>query len=423
MQMIYNSINEIIDACYQYLQSHLMQGERFGKKYHYYKPANTKYGPHQWLWDSGWHMIAWSYKEPQNAIIDLRTMLQFQQPSGFIPEICFWGGKTFLERIGHFIFGYSHEEYTDLTQMPMLPYSVRAMWNATHDKTVLEEFVPKLVKYFDWWAKERDPDHDGLVSIVHGWESGIDASPLYDPAHGVKNPTYKELYPKFLTLQRIYRNKYHWDMAKILESGLFNFEDIGVCAVYAAGWGELSRLANEFDPKLAQYCNQQSEKFETAIIKKAWDPARKQFVSFYHTEKEEKISTIKAHQCLFPLMLDRLPKEMEDTLVSDLQNPTTFWAHYPIPSVAMNEETFNPNRNRLLWRGTVWPCTVWFVCEGLMKHHRMDVLHQIVDRWIEMYQKNGIWEYYNPLTGEGFGEEGIGMSAVLIDMLYRLKKI
>jgi len=37
--------------------------------------------------------------------------------------------------------------------------------------------------------------------------------------------------------------------------------------------------------------------------------------------------------------LDRLPKDIEDALVADLQNPATFWAKYPVPIVAMNEET------------------------------------------------------------------------------------
>ena len=33
-----------------------------------------------------------------------------------------------------------------------------------------------------WWADSRDVDGNGLVSIIHGWESGMDASPAYDDA-------------------------------------------------------------------------------------------------------------------------------------------------------------------------------------------------------------------------------------------------
>jgi glycogen debranching enzyme len=421
--MQYNSVQEIIDACYQYQESHLEVGERWGKPYRFYHVANSKYGRHQWLWDSGWHMICWSYRNPQNAIADLRTMLQFQQPDGFIPEVIHWGEKNILEKLGNRFFGYSNSQYTDLTQMPMLPYSLRAIWNATQDKEFLKEYVPKMVHYFDWWAKTRDPDHDGLVSIIHPWESGIDASPLYDPAHNVVNPTYGQLYPKFIKLQMKYRLKYHWNIAKILDANLFNFEDVGVCSVYAAGWGELGRLAQIFDSKLADHCFKEQDRFESAILTKCWDPVRKQFISYYHQGTAEKISFMEAHQELFPLLLDKISKEQQDAILAKLTDPKLFWAKYPVPSMAMNDITFNPNQFRLLWRGPLWPSTTWFVCEGLFKHGHTKILNEIVDRWIDLYKTNGIWEYYNPLTGKGEGEEGLGMSTVIVDMIYRLKKI
>ena len=47
---------------------------------------------------------------------------------------------------------WSSDEYTDITQMPLLPYSVRAIFNATNDVSLLEEFVPPLVAYYQWWA-------------------------------------------------------------------------------------------------------------------------------------------------------------------------------------------------------------------------------------------------------------------------------
>ena len=242
--MKYDSESEIEDACYKYLESHLCEGEKWGLKFRYYRPSLTKYGPHQWLWDSGWHMITWSYRNPDNSIQDLHTMLQFQQPNGFIPEIIKWEKVPFYEKFANHFFGYSNEKYTDLTQMPMLPFSLRAIWNATQSEEFLKEYVPKIIHYFEWWANERDPDGDHLVSIIHPWESGIDASPLYDPAHGVNNPKYGELYPNFLRIQRQYKTKAKWNLQKILQMQLFDFEDVGVCSVYAEGWGELGRLSS-----------------------------------------------------------------------------------------------------------------------------------------------------------------------------------
>lgn len=87
----YNSVQSIIEDCYNYLQSHECIGSRWRLDYHFYRPSLQKYSPHQWLWDSGAHMIVWSHRNVSNSIADLRTMLQLQPPDGFIPEMIFWG--------------------------------------------------------------------------------------------------------------------------------------------------------------------------------------------------------------------------------------------------------------------------------------------------------------------------------------------
>lgn len=74
------------------LDSHLVEGEKWGMKYHFYRPGLEKYGPDQWLWDSAFHMIAWSRLNVTNAVLDLRTMLQKQvRKNARIPEMIFWG--------------------------------------------------------------------------------------------------------------------------------------------------------------------------------------------------------------------------------------------------------------------------------------------------------------------------------------------
>ena len=134
-------------------------------------------------------MIVWSHRNVTNSILDLRTMLQMQRPDGRIPEMIFWSAPANATKPSG---SYSSAQWADLTQMPVLPFSLRAIANAVGNSTaaatssptaaerrveLLKEFVPKLVKYFDWWADTRDVSGNGLVSIIHGWESGIDASP------------------------------------------------------------------------------------------------------------------------------------------------------------------------------------------------------------------------------------------------------
>lgn len=415
------NLGELIDQCYLALKAHGVSGTKWEKNYWFYRPALRKYGANQWLWDSGWHMIVWSHRRPENAVADLRSLLQFQQDDGFIPEIIFWGQNALLRKLNRFVNGYSHEEYTDLTQMPMLAYSVRAIWQATHDKNLLKEFVPKIVKFLEWW-QNRDHDNDGLVSIIHPWESGIDASPMYDPVFNLRNPRAYAMYPKFWRLLRIY-HKIGWNQQTMLNRGWFNIEDVGVCSVYADGWGVLASLAGEFDNDLAARCLVQHKKYQEAVIHKCWDEERGQFVSYFHQNGVEKVSRVEAIQTLLPLLLDDLPADIQQKLVAKIIDPRKFGLTYPVPTVARSESEFNPRDSMLLWRGPLWPCTNWLVMEGLLKHGFRKEASAILERWIVLYLQNGIWEYYNPLTGKGLGQRTLGMSTVIVDMLYRLGRV
>lgn len=65
--------------------------------------------------------------------------------------------------------------------------------------------------------------------------------------------------------------------------------------------------------------------------------------------------------------------------------------------------------------GKTWT-NVFFFLARLMSR---DFAKEIVGKWIEMVEKSGIWEHYNPDTGVGYGAEGLGMSCLIVDFLVR----
>lgn len=189
-------------------------------------------------------------------------------------------------------------------------------------------------------------DGDGLVAILHSWESGLDASPLYDLPYNVKHPkpTLLEMYPKFIELCVDYTTRYRWNQTEILHrtkapfdliDGWFVVKDVGVSAVYATGWGVLAEVAEMVgNQQLATECRAAhvtsrspsvhhswgdrgaealpQVRAESAIIDKCWDPQLQRFISYYRARdgSEAKIS-VEAVQSLFPLMLETLPKNMQ----------------------------------------------------------------------------------------------------------------
>jgi len=109
-------ISKIIDSCYDYLEQHLCEGRKWGKPFHFYRPSVEKYTADQWLWDSGAHMIVWSQKNVNNAVLDMRTMLQMQQPDGRIPEQIYWSDRTAKED-AELLLMYSNTQFTGQHQM------------------------------------------------------------------------------------------------------------------------------------------------------------------------------------------------------------------------------------------------------------------------------------------------------------------
>jgi len=169
-------------------------------------------------------------------------MLQFQQPNGRIPEMIFWENKTKIQEES-ILTMYSNVQYTDITQMPVLPWSLRAIYNASQDVSILKEFLPPLVNYFTWWLKERAIDGDNLVYIIHNWESGLDASPIYDPTFNITDPQpdYNDLHPQFDELCYDYNWQYNWNVTEILArterpdinyTNWFFVKDVGVNAIF-----------------------------------------------------------------------------------------------------------------------------------------------------------------------------------------------
>jgi hypothetical protein len=321
--------------------------------------------------------------------------------------------------------------------MPVLPYTLRSIYNATGDLSLLRELVPPLVHHFNWWRTTRDLDASGIVSILHPWESGLDLTPAYDPALGVSpsaraRPSWAAIYPQLIQLALSYRWRYSWDQSAILSRtsaaagpiNWFKVQDVAVNCVYASGWGILGDLASHFDDSLAAECHAYQRDAESGILSTLFSREAGYFVTGYKDEQNvQRFHSVRTVQMLFPLLLDSVTPQQVETIIRYLTDPNEFWTPYPIPSVSVAEPEYNPIQNTdLLWRGPTWGFTNWFVMEGLKKHGHDALVHQLMDRWIAMAQQGGIWENYNPETGVGYEAEGLGMSVLIVDWMKRLRR-
>jgi len=361
-----------------------------------------------------------------------------QQEDGRIPEEIFWSERS-LKQNAEILLQYSSTKFTDTTQMPVLPYSLLSMFNnGGHLRfEIVKEFLYPLVNYFKWWRANRDLG-DGLVVIIHNWESGLDASPAYDPAFHTYVTTLNDtalhsLYPKFIELVESYKFLYHWNVSEILHRSTsedrlkrwdnwFVVKDVAVNAVYASGWWVLSELALKIgDQDTAKYCKDEYDVSKSAIIKKMYVQDLRRFQTlFVDWDGIEKVSKANTIQNLFPILLPDLPKSMVEEIVNAIRDPEQFATPFSLPTVARNDPQFSATFDvDLMWRGPVWGFTNWFIMEGLERHRYYDVRHELYEKWISLVQQSGIYEHYNPITGEAYGPEGLGMSTLICDWIYR----
>ena len=376
---------------------------------------------------------------------------------------------------------FSNPQVSDLIQTPLLPWALQRLASSPEGLDAVREFAPSLVAYFDWWANTRDADGDGLVSILHPWESGLDSSPMYDAYHeqwikqdrhdptgepavaevGWGDPSWGDIYPHFGEILQLYSGSpYNWDQEKILSRkgpGLpFHVKDVGVNAVYAAGWAVLRDLlfllpseevlstspSSGLDTmvqgtahSLGEHCDSMYRTSLAAIEGKLWSSERHRFVSLFVLPPQEDEGeknkgspcevplAVEGVQTLFPLLLRDLDPTMVSSLVhTQVMNPSKFWTRFPINSVSADSPSFVPVfRDNLMWRGPTWPILNWIVTEGLVLHGFQHEAQELVLRWMEMVMRAGIWEQYNPQTGAGYGPRGLGMSTSLVDALRRSK--
>ena len=101
-----------------------------------------------------------------------------------------------------------------------------------------------------------------------------------------------------------------------------------------------------------------------------------------------------------------------------LLHPRRYRARYGIPSVSMEEPSFQAGWHLFrCWRGPSWINTVWLLVPALARFGYEAEAERIVGSCVELIERHGFREYYNPLNGEGLAARRFGWSTLLVDLL------
>ena len=420
------SARSIIEKARETLQGNLKTGysQRLGTSYKYICPSKEHYF-HQWFWDSSFHAIVLSHIDIDLAKNEIDSLLYAQKKDGFIPHIVYWDDHKYTASLSNL--GQRLESKlslfpsnSELIQPPLIAEAVEAIYKKSKDLHYLRRIVPQLKSYYLWLETHRDPDKDGLISIIAPYESGLDQSPSYDPILGTANKSqlYSSLVGRTVTFRNMMKN---YNLAKIFQAGYFNVEDVLVNSIYIKNLQVISSLLFEVDDEdSARHFGRRALKSKEALIKKCYDREDRFFYDVFGSDDQKaKVKTIKG---LMPIILDLPRSIVKDMVKNYLLSDTEFSSAFPVPTVAMSEPSFAPvpltiKNEPILWRGPTWINTNWYIYNGLKKHGYKKEAENIKEKSINLIEKSGFSEFFNPLSGEGYGARNFSWSTLVVDMI------
>jgi len=179
---------------------------------------------------------------------------------------------------------------------------------------------------------------------------------------------------------------------------------------YALSLRSLARLTGD-----DQY-RTRAIRVEQALLEHCWDEERGLFWDLAGDDHTPlRVSTWSS---LAPLALPSLPEPIARRMIEEhLLDPRRYGAPYGIPSVSMEEPTFRAGWHLFrCWRGPSWINTVWLLAPALRRFGYDAEADRIITSCVELVERHGFREYYNPLNGEGLAARRFGWSTLLVDL-------
>jgi hypothetical protein len=398
--------------------------------------------PHQWSWDSALIALAYARYDQDRAARELRHLFEAQWKNGLLPQIVFnprftnyfpgpnfWHAKESPDAP-------DHRETSGVVQPPFHATAVLYVFRHAENKAGAKEFLeyafPKLKAWHDYLYRERDPRGEGLVYIRHPWESGMDNSPVWDQImqrlhlRAEQIPRYRRAdihtvsvsdrptstaYDRFAYLVKLFADR-GYDEKRIREDCPFLVQDVLFNALLCKAnrdLAEIGRVISE-DPSPHE---ELAEKTKGAVNEKLWDEDRGIYLDYDFADGRP-IRVYFGPNLAGPLYAG-IPDQDRAKLVLDALENDGFGLSdesiTPIPSYDLHGYGFSEER---YWRGPVWINIDWFLMHGLEAYSYEEPAERLRRTIVDLCQKEGFHEYFDPTSGQGLGSILFSWSAALL---------
>jgi putative isomerase len=300
---------------------------------------------HMWLWDSAFHAPAYAWLDPSWGQDALLAVLDLQHEDGMIAHMM------------------TPMDTSKITQPPILAWACWQVYQVSRDVSFLQEVYSPLCRYLEWDMQHRDWNGNGLL----GWlievtrtsrsgESGMDNSCRFDGT----GP---------------------WDSVDL---NAYAVNDMRHLALIARELG-LHAEAVQWEGR--------SETIGARMNELLWD---EETGFYYDRHVDGELLRLKSNAGFLPLFAGVASPEQAAQVVEHLANPEEFWAWLPVPTISLDEPSYEPD----MWRGPTWININHLIVLGLERYGYHELAQEIrkrtlaeIARW---YGSLGcIYEYYD----------------------------
>jgi len=411
--------------------------------------------PHQWLWDSCFIAIGLRHTDIARAQDEIRSLLKAQWHNGMIPHVIFSDAKGY--HAGPSLWKThtcpdcpKNVKSTGISQPPLLAEAAVRIGELLGEKDRLvwyAEVFPAIARFHEWLYRERDPNHTGLVTIVHPWETGLDNMPpwmeiLHNYAVSKRlwlmeslsldkfverfrkdtsvvpaneRMSTLDLYAIYALIRKLRERNY--DNAKTLQKQKLLLVDLVYNSILVRATDQLAEVAKAIGQELSPHTKAAHAK-GMKVLETFWDSEKQEyFCQDYRSGDLVRVSSIAT---FMPLYAGKLPQKHVEALLDALHDPIRFGADYPIPSAPLYSPYFKPH---CYWQGPTWVNTNWMIIDGLERNGQHAEAQKLRHSTLELVSKQGMREYFSPLDGRGAGSSNFSWTAALtLDLLHQTEQ-
>jgi glycogen debranching enzyme len=281
----------------------------------------------------------------------------------------------------------------------ILPWAEWEYFQSFGDRTRLEQVLPCLLAYYQWFRDYRSWPDGSYWSC--GWGCGMDNQPRV-LSSGIHAANFSHGHMAWIdaTLQQIFAGK------TLLAMGRELGREADVKHV-AAEVEYLSRFVNE----------------------RMWNDATNFYCDRY---RDGALSNVQSIGAYWALLAGVLPPERLPHFLAHLSDSRKFNRPHRIPSLAADDEQYC--RHGDYWLGSVWAPTNYMVLRGLTAVSEHDLAHEIAVNHhrnvVEVFaQTETLWENYapeyiapgDPARPDFVGWSGLPPIAVLFEYIFGLR--